>query len=240
MTGLHSPGRSLSGDIHVLWQRRFWLGDAAIVLPDASAALRRQLSRAALSGDVCDVVCGPVDIALYLTHPLVSEETVLSWLTAALAGTSANQADEPRLHRFAVRYGGEATDLEEFAQRQGVSAQEVVALHTGRVYEVASLGFAPGFAYLTETFQDLQLPRKSSPRLSVGSGAVAVAHRYTAIYPRASAAGWWILGYVSAEDARKLWTPGRRFPALFSIADRVAFYDRDGDNNGRDDDWTSG
>ena len=232
MTGLPDRGPVCTDDLHVLWERRFWLGDTALLLPGASAALRRRLSAAPRTDDVCDVVCGPTDIVLHLAHPLVGEEAVLSWLTEGARTKEGDSTDEPRLHRFAVRYGGPATDLEEISRRLGMTAEAVIALHAQCVYEVAALGFAPGFAYLAETPPALRLSRKSSPRLSVAAGAVAVAHRYTAIYPRAGAAGWWIVGHVGADDVRRLWLPEYRRPSLLSIGDRVLFHDAGGD--GRD------
>lgn len=250
MTGLPSHGAS-SDDIRILWQRRFWLGDAAIVLPRASVALRRRMSLARRTGVVCDVVCGPEDIALYLAHPLIDESAVLAWLESAMAvdagmggeaetaagragGVAGNHTDQPRLHRFAVRYGGAGTDLDELARRLALSPADVIALHTGQGYEVAALGFAPGFAYLTETPDALRAARQSAPRLSVAAGAVAVAHRYTAIYPRESAAGWWVIGHASPQDVGRLWRPGEPYPALFAIGDRVVFRACPADESGDD------
>ena len=43
-------------------------------------------------------------------------------------------------------YTGE--DLAEVAERLDMSAEDVVAAHTGQVWTVAFCGFAPGFAYL--------------------------------------------------------------------------------------------
>ena len=51
-----------------------------------------------------------------------------------------------REHRVRVRYDG--ADLADVGAAARLSTAEVVAVHSGRVYEVASVGFLPGFAYL--------------------------------------------------------------------------------------------
>ena len=56
-------------------------------------------------------------------------------------------------------------------------------------FEVLFLGFAPGFAYLGELPDALVVPRLATPRTRVPAGSVAVADRFTAVYPAASA-GW--------------------------------------------------
>ena len=46
------------------------------------------------------------------------------------------------------------------------------------------MGFASGFAYLGEIDSRIAAPRLSTPRSNVPRGAVAIADRQTAIYPR--------------------------------------------------------
>lgn len=126
-------------------------------------------------------------------------------------------------HLFKVRYGGSGTDLQQVASQLAVSESEVIRLHTANAYTVLSTGFAPGFAYCGSIHKDLQLARKKVPSLDVGAGAVAIAMSYTGIYPRASAGGWWILGYLTAEQTTALWRFERAIPGLLQIGDRVQF-----------------
>ena len=83
------------------------------------------------------------------------------------------------------------------AARAGLPVDEVVRLHSSATYRTAFLGFVPGFAYLTGLPPALQLPRRGAPRLRVPAGSVAVAHEYTAVYPRESPGGWLLLGRTS-------------------------------------------
>ena len=64
----------------------------------------------------------------------------------------------------------------------------------GETYEVAFLGFLPGFAYLTGIDPALALPRRATPRPRVPAGALAIAAGYAGIYPIASPGGWHLLG----------------------------------------------
>lgn len=88
----------------------------------------------------------------------------------------------------------EGPDLGEIARATGLSENEVVKLHAAPIYRVRFMGFMPGFPYLDGLDPRLQLPRRASPRPRVDSGAVAIAHRYAAIYPSASPGGWNWLG----------------------------------------------
>lgn len=121
------------------------------------------------------------------------------------------------LVEVAVTYDGE--DLEEVAGLAGVSAEEVVRRHLDGEYVAAFCGFAPGFAYLDGLDPALHVPRRDSPRERVPAGAVAVADRFTAVYPSASPGGWRLLGRTGAP----LWDAERDPPALLPPGTRVRF-----------------
>jgi KipI family sensor histidine kinase inhibitor len=128
---------------------------------------------------------------------------------------------EPRTHRIPVCYGGEyGPDLEWVARYHGITPDEVVRLHTGSVYQVYMIGFAPGFPYLGELPEGLATPRKQTPRTAVPKGSVAIAQRQTGIYPSQSPGGWQVLGRTPLN----LFDPGRRPPVPLEMGDRVDFY----------------
>nr|WP_281375533.1 5-oxoprolinase subunit PxpB [Haloferula luteola] len=124
-----------------------------------------------------------------------------------------------RLIEIPVRYGGEdGPDLEEVAIRLGLSESQVVSLHSEAVFQVATLGFAPGFPYLLGLPEALQLGRKATPRM-VLPGAVAIAGAQAGIYPCASPAGWWVLGRTDFV----LFDGSRDVPGTLNPGDRVRF-----------------
>jgi KipI family sensor histidine kinase inhibitor len=96
---------------------------------------------------------------------------------------------------------------------------DVIALHSSATYVAAFCGFAPGFTYLTGLDPRLQLPRRPTPRTRVPAGSVAMATRFTAVYPAASPGGWNLLGHTDAVP----WDVEREKPALIEPGDRVQF-----------------
>ncbi|MGE0220661.1 5-oxoprolinase subunit B family protein [Mycolicibacterium sp.] len=105
-------------------------------------------------------------------------------------------------------YDGE--DLDEVARLTGLTADEVVAAHTGRPWRVGFSGFAPGFAYLVGGDERLAVPRRSDPRTKVPVGSVGLAGEFSGVYPRESPGGWQLIGRTSAV----LWDVDRDPPAL--------------------------
>jgi KipI family sensor histidine kinase inhibitor len=116
-----------------------------------------------------------------------------------------------------VAYDG--ADLADVAERSGLTVGEVVERHTRPIYTVAFCGFSPGFGYLTGLDAALRLPRRQSPRVRVPAGAVAIADRYSGIYPRPAPGGWHILGRTDIP----MWTLDREPPALLRPGCRVRF-----------------
>jgi KipI family sensor histidine kinase inhibitor len=116
-----------------------------------------------------------------------------------------------------VRYDG--PDLDDVARWAGVSVEEVVARHSGREYEAAFGGFAPGFTYLAGVDPVIAAPRLATPRTRVPAGSVALAGELTAVYPGASPGGWRLLGRTDA----RMFDVDRDPPALVAPGARVRF-----------------
>ena len=116
-----------------------------------------------------------------------------------------------------VRYDG--PDLPEVAERLNLTAEEVIRLHSEPVYTVFMIGFQPGFPYLGPLPAALELPRRSTPRLRVPAGSVAIAGRQTGIYPQSSPGGWHLIGHTDFQ----LFDPAARPPARLQAGGRVRF-----------------
>ena len=75
-----------------------------------------------------------------------------------------------------VYYGKEVgPDLEDVAKHCQLSINEVIKRHSETVYRAYAIGFTPGFAFLGNTPDELHVPRKTTPRLKVPVGSVAIA-----------------------------------------------------------------
>ena len=118
-----------------------------------------------------------------------------------------------------VHYDGE--DLAEVAQILGITPEELVRRHTGSAYNVAFVGFAPGFAYLSGGHESLDVPRRATPRTRIPAGAVALAGQFSGVYPQASPGGWQIIGTTPLA----MWDISRAVPALLQPGFQVRFVD---------------
>jgi KipI family sensor histidine kinase inhibitor len=110
-------------------------------------------------------------------------------------------------------------DLDEVAQRTGLTAAEVVRLHSERRYHVYMVGFSPGYPYMGDLAPQLVLPRRTDPRVRVPRGSVAIAAGMTAIYPVESPGGWHLIGATPL----RLFDPAWPQPALLAAGDEVRF-----------------
>ncbi len=206
--------------------RIYRFGENALVLahePPASIDVQRRIwavaSNARRWPGVTEAVVGMNNVTLFFEHG-----SNCGALEAALSDAWKIYRGEPvagKVHDIAVRYGdGFGPDLAEVAQRCGMTEPEAVRLHCEREYQVYFLGFQPGFAYLGDLNERLQLPRRSEPRSAVMAGSVAVAGLQTAIYPVRAPGGWHIIGRTEVRP----FDPGRAQPVLFSPGDRVRFH----------------
>jgi KipI family sensor histidine kinase inhibitor len=127
------------------------------------------------------------------------------------------QAAHPREREIPTRYDG--PDLAWVAQAWGLDVSAAVRRHAELEFEVAFLGFAPGFAYLLGLPSELAVPRRSSPRTLVPAGSVGLAGEFTGVYPRPSPGGWQLIGHTGLS----LWDEHREPAAYLLPGDRVRF-----------------
>jgi KipI family sensor histidine kinase inhibitor len=202
-------------------------GDQALLLEfDSTAevlAWADALREAELLG-VVDIVPASRTVLLKLAGPRYQAPTrqrlgKLSVTAEALAtatGPAGGKADI----EIGVVYDG--ADLDEVVRLTGLTADEVIAAHTGTPWRVGFGGFAPGFGYLIGGDERLNVPRQSEPRTKVPAGSVALAGEFSAVYPRESPGGWQLIGRVT-EDTAALWDIDRNPPALLQPGMWVQF-----------------
>ena len=119
-----------------------------------------------------------------------------------------------------IRYDGE--DLAQVAELQGLSIADLILKHHQSTWDVAFIGFAPGFAYMSSLDQPFtDIPRLKTPRKKIPSGSLGLAGQYSGIYPKDSPGGWQLIGTTS----EKMWDLQRQNPALLRPGMRVHFED---------------
>lgn len=164
---------------------------------------------------ILDIVPAARTVLVTFEPDAVSAVDVRAWLRGVSpvesdAGTGRDVVVE-------VSYGGE--DLGDVARLLGMSAAEVVQLHTGSRWTAAFSGFAPGFAYLVTDHERLRVPRRSIPRTAVPAGSVGLAGEFSGVYPRSSPGGWQLIGTTTTP----LWDASKAEPALIRPGDHVRF-----------------
>jgi len=168
---------------------------------------------------------------------------------AQLDDSQARQRIAEALHGLQPDAGGQARELlipvwydpsvgpelEALGQRSGLGVAGVIAQHSGRVYQVFALGFAPGFAFMGLVDERLASPRLQTPRQRVPAGSLGIADRQTAIYPLVSPGGWNLIGRSPTRlfdrdlEGYSLWHPGDR--VRFQPVDHAEFIRLGGDDS---------
>lgn len=166
--------------------------------------------------EVCDVLAAMCTLLL-VAHP-GGAAAVRELAHRAARAVVVDRVSVPgEIVTIEVDYDGE--DLTWCAHELHITAHELVAAHQRAHWQVAFIGFAPGFAYLTAPDWPYRLPRLPDPRPSVPAGAVAVADGFSAVYPGASPGGWRLIGCTSA----RLWEPAAEPPTPFRSGTAVRF-----------------
>jgi inhibitor of KinA len=111
-------------------------------------------------------------------------------------------------------------DLDEISSRNNISKSDIIRLHSTSIYTVYFIGFLPGFLYLGGLKKELYIPRKSTPRLAVEKGAIAIGGNQTGVYPNASPGGWNIIGNTPIDFFEANSNP----PCFAKAGDQIQFY----------------
>ncbi len=211
------------------------LGDGAVLLTLADAleldanALARRVAldiRSRRFGWITDVVPALVTVTVCFDARTAREagerratlERIL--LEAVERSADARTAALARKVAIPVCYEPAfAPDLEEVAERTGLTPAAVVALHVATPHCVLMIGFAPGHPYIGGLDARLAVPRRPSPRHRVEAGSVAIANAQTSIYPFATPGGWNVIGRTPLA----LFDPAREPASLLEPGDDVEF-----------------
>jgi KipI family sensor histidine kinase inhibitor len=188
-------------------------GDQALLLEfDSTAevlAWTDALREAELLG-VLDIVPASRTVLVKLAGPRYQAPTRQRLAKLRVTAEALAEASTPHEADIEIDVVYDGADLDEVARLTGMTTDQVVAAHTGTLWQVGFGGFAPGFAYLIGGDERLNVPRQSEPRTKVPAGSVALAGEFSGVYPRESPGGWQLIGRTNAE----LWDVDRDPPAL--------------------------
>lgn len=110
-------------------------------------------------------------------------------------------------------------DMVDVEKTTGLSASDIIEIHTSQVYHVYMLGFVAGFPYMGSLPKALHCPRKAQPRLKVAQGSIGLAGAQTGIYPTEAPSGWQLIGQTPIP----LFIPAYSPPNTLNPGDRASF-----------------
>jgi KipI family sensor histidine kinase inhibitor len=152
--------------------------------------------------------------------PLATKFETLSAILLDLARDLSDHPAEGRLWRIPVVYGGPfGIDLEEVAQRHGLTPHEVIERHAAPIYRVYMIGFVPGYAYLGGLDPTLATPRRESPRARTPAGTISIGGIQAVVASIEAPSGWHLLGRTPV----RAFMPDRDPVFLIAAGDRVTF-----------------
>jgi len=130
-------------------------------------------------------------------------------------------ADHPSRHwRVPVAYGGAfGLDLDDVARAHNMSPADVIRHHSAPRYEVAMIGFTPGFSYLRGLDPAIATPRRPQPRISTPAGTISIGGLQAALQCLAGPSGWHLLGRTPV----RTFDPQRDPVFLIEPGDTVTF-----------------
>ncbi|CAE6713858.1 5-oxoprolinase subunit B family protein [Paraburkholderia nemoris] len=129
---------------------------------------------------------------------------------------------------YCKRIGPKENDPEVVIRANGLSnREELLRVHSGTEYWVASLGFWPGLPFLRalDPRSTLSAPKYNPPRTNTPAGAIGLGGGANSIYPVATPGGYQIF----ARTPVPIWDPKQRFDVfehsicLFRPGDRIKF-----------------
>ncbi len=204
-------------------------GDSAwlIVLPDRldphvnarAIEIARRVHDERIPG-VTDVVVGYRSVMVYADPLTAAPDSMRTRLEAVASEPATSGVEEGELVEVPVCYDGPyGPDVADVAAFARCDPSDVIRLHLEREYRVFVVGFVPGFAYMATVDPRISAPRRSSPRVKVPAGSVAIAAGQTGIYPAETPGGWHLIGRTPVRP----YDPAREHPFLFHPGSRVRF-----------------
>lgn len=182
-------------------------------------ALANLIEMSSISG-IVETVPAYATLLVHYDPLIVSFAMIKDHLRAKISQAEVITSRPPRRVEVPVRYGGESgPDMESVASHCGLQVEDVIRIHSEKIYTVYMMGFTPGYPYMGKLDDALVMPRLDTPRTRVPAGTVAIAGSQTGIYSVESPGGWNLIG----------WTPLKLFdlesdsPFLFSPGDEVKF-----------------
>jgi KipI family sensor histidine kinase inhibitor len=149
--------------------------------------------------------------------PLTLGFSGLSDRLLALLDQPDSVGNTSRHWRVPVFYDG--LDLDDVAKAHGMTPDELIQRHSTPRYDVAMIGFTPGFSYLRGLDPAIATPRRAQPRIATPAGTISIGGAQAALQCLAGPSGWHLLGRTPV----RTFDPRRNPVFLIEPGDTVTF-----------------
>jgi inhibitor of KinA len=151
--------------------------------------------------------------------PLVIDRAAL---IEAVRGAGAGTAEAKPKRRWTIpccydpQFG---EDIAIIAGQLGLTAERVVALHSGATFQAYMYGFLPGFCYLGGLPKELTVARRPTIRPPHPTGTIMIGAGMGLITTFAMPTGWWLVG----RTPERMFSPARKETFLAAVGDEIKF-----------------
>lgn len=172
--------------------------------------------------DIKDVIPSYRAIMINFNNDLIDYKQLIEKLELDnLKLSQVDSTSNKNIIHIPVLYNTEmGPDLEEVANHNHLSVEEVIQIHTENEYLVYMLGFMPGFPFLGGLDERVHTPRRAEPRVKINAGSVGIANNQTGLYPSDSPGGWQIIGRTPLKVFDQYAEP----MTLYEAGDYIKFY----------------
>ncbi len=182
-------------------------------------AFKIAVEKSAIDG-IVETVPTYRSLLVHYKPEIIGFQALTEKFDALMDSLSSIQIPPPTVIEIPVLYGGEmGPDIENVAEHNNKTVEEVIKIHTSEEYLIYMLGFIAGFPYLGGMSKEIATPRLKSPRVKIDGGSVGIAGEQTGVYPVDSPGGWQLIGRTPL----KLYDAYREKPILLEAGQYIKF-----------------
>ena len=182
-------------------------------------ALKIAVEKSGIEG-IVETVPTYRSLLVYYKPEIISFREISEKFEELMGSLDNIEIPPPTVIEIPVLYGGEmGPDIQNVAEHNGKTVEEVIQIHTSEEYLIYMIGFIAGFPYLGGMSKEIATPRLKSPRVKIDGGSVGIAGEQTGVYPVDSPGGWQLIGRTPL----KLYDAEREKPVLLEAGQYIKF-----------------
>ncbi len=142
---------------------------------------------AAQLGWIKEVIPTQVEIGLVVTEYFRADDIT------SLQTIDYGLDRKPKVYRLPILFT-EGADWRSVEDQSGLAREDITRILLDTTYELAMIGFTPGFLYLNGLDPRLIIPRKATPTKKIPAGTISIGSHYLGLYALSTPSGWYAIG----------------------------------------------